>query len=92
MTVFDRETQDTHAGGSGCGCAAVTLAAYVLPKIEAENGAGCFSYRQGRLCRRSALMRAPVCRASPTGSCWNIFETEGRGQRWNILPHLLREG
>ena len=34
MTVFDRETQDTHAGGSGCGCAAVTLAAYVLPKIE----------------------------------------------------------
>ena len=34
MTIFDRETQDTHAGGSGCGCAAVTLAAYVLPKIE----------------------------------------------------------
>lgn len=34
MTVFDRETQDTHSGGSGCGCAAVTLAAYVLPKIE----------------------------------------------------------
>ena len=34
MTIFDRQTQDTHAGGSGCGCAAVTLAAFVLPKIE----------------------------------------------------------
>lgn len=33
-TIFDRNTQDTHAGGSGCGCAAVTLAAYILPKIE----------------------------------------------------------
>ena len=34
MTIFDRQTQDTHAGGSGCGCAAVTLASFVLPKIE----------------------------------------------------------
>ena len=34
MTIFDQETQDTHAGGSGCGCAAVTLASFVLPKIE----------------------------------------------------------
>ena len=34
MTIFDQQTQDTHAGGSGCGCAAVTLAAYILPKIE----------------------------------------------------------
>ena len=34
MTIFDQETQDTHAGGSGCGCAAVTLASYILSKIE----------------------------------------------------------
>lgn len=34
MTIFDQETQDTHAGGSGCGCAAVTLASFVIPKIE----------------------------------------------------------
>lgn len=32
--IFDQEKQDTHAGGSGCGCAAVTLASYVLPKLE----------------------------------------------------------
>lgn len=34
MTIFDQNTQDTHAGGSGCGCAAATLSAYILPKIE----------------------------------------------------------
>lgn len=34
MTIFDQNTQDTHAGGSGCGCAASTLSAYILPKIE----------------------------------------------------------
>lgn len=33
MIIFDQQTQDTHAGGSGCGCAAVTLASYILPKI-----------------------------------------------------------
>ena len=34
MTIFNQKTQDTHAGGSGCGCAASTLSAYILPKIE----------------------------------------------------------
>ena len=34
MTIFDQDTQDTHAGGSGCGCAALTLAAFIQPKIE----------------------------------------------------------
>lgn len=32
--IFDKETQDTHAGGSGCGCAASVLCAYILPKIK----------------------------------------------------------
>ena len=34
MTIYDQQAQDTHAGGSGCGCAAVTLAAYILPKVK----------------------------------------------------------
>jgi stage V sporulation protein AD len=34
MLIFDQESQDTHAGGSGCGCAASTLASYILPKLE----------------------------------------------------------
>lgn len=34
IEIFDRETQDTHAGGSGCGCSAVTLSAHILPQLE----------------------------------------------------------
>lgn len=31
--IYDRKTQDTHSGGSGCGCSASVLTAYILPKI-----------------------------------------------------------
>ena len=34
MIIFDQNTQDTHAGGSGCGCAAATLCAYILRRME----------------------------------------------------------
>lgn len=34
VEIYSKETQDTHAGGSGCGCAAVTFVSYILPKIE----------------------------------------------------------
>ena len=34
IAIFDDSTQDTHSGGSGCGCSAVTLAGYLLPKLE----------------------------------------------------------
>ena len=33
MMIYSRDVQDTHAGGSGCGCSAVVLASYLLPKI-----------------------------------------------------------
>lgn len=31
--IFDKDKQDTHAGGSGCGCSGAVLTGYVLPKI-----------------------------------------------------------
>ena len=34
IEIFDSEKQNTNAGGSGCGCAAVTLSAYILKKVE----------------------------------------------------------
>ncbi len=33
VMMFDDTTQDTHAGGSGCGCSASILCGYFLPKI-----------------------------------------------------------
>lgn len=32
--IFSRNTQDTHSGGSGCGCAATVLGGYLLPKLR----------------------------------------------------------
>ena len=33
ILIYDNPSQDTHAGGSGCGCSAVVLASYILPKV-----------------------------------------------------------
>ncbi|MDE6128770.1 MAG: stage V sporulation protein AD, partial [Lachnospiraceae bacterium] len=37
MEIYDADPQDTHAGGSGCGCSAVTLSAYILKQIAEGN-------------------------------------------------------
>lgn len=34
IEMFSPEEQDTHAGGSGCGCSAAVLCGFVLPKIR----------------------------------------------------------
>lgn len=34
IEIYDSEVQDTHSGGSGCGCAASTLSALILPKLR----------------------------------------------------------
>jgi len=33
LLIYDREKQDMHAGGSGCGCSATVLSALFLPKL-----------------------------------------------------------
>lgn len=33
LLIYDNQKQDTHSGGSGCGCAASVLAAYILPRV-----------------------------------------------------------
>lgn len=35
LLIFDNNTQDTHSGGSGCGCAAAVLTSYILPQVAA---------------------------------------------------------
>lgn len=34
LLLYDRESQDVHAGGSGCGCSASVLCSYILQKME----------------------------------------------------------
>lgn len=34
IEIFDKEGQDTHAGGSGCGCSAITFAGYIIHQLK----------------------------------------------------------
>ena len=34
LMIYDRERQDAHAGGSGCGCSASVLCASLLPALQ----------------------------------------------------------
>lgn len=36
IEIYDNEKQDTHSGGSGCGCSAVTLAGYILHQMSSH--------------------------------------------------------
>ncbi len=37
IEIFDKESQGTDSGGSGCGCSAVTMSAHFLPQVEKGN-------------------------------------------------------
>ena len=50
--MFDCDKQDTHAGGSGCGCSASLLCAYFLPKLAAGE------MRRVLFCATGALLSA----------------------------------
>lgn len=50
MLIFDSKSQDVHAGGSGCGCSAVTLCGYLL------NALACGKYKRILFCGTGALL------------------------------------
>lgn len=50
--MFDEEKQDTHAGGSGCGCSASILCGYFLPKLQSNE------YQRILFCATGALLSA----------------------------------
>ena len=37
VLLYDPERQDVHAGGSGCGCSALVLTGYLLPKLREKS-------------------------------------------------------
>ena len=55
LLLFDRQRQDVHAGGSGCGCSAAVLCVHLLPLMEKG------IFRRVLFCPTGALM-------SPTSS------------------------
>lgn len=55
LMIYDSDTQDVHAGGSGCGCAASMLCGYFIPEL-----------RSGRM--KNILFAATGALLSPTVS------------------------
>ena len=60
MEIFDADTQDTHAGGSGCGCSAVTLSAYILKQLSEHNWKKVLFVPTGALLSKTSLDRKSV--------------------------------
>ena len=48
--IFDKEKQDTHSGGSGCGCCATTFCGYIFNQLQAKK------LKRVLLCATGALM------------------------------------
>lgn len=55
LIIFDKDKQDVHAGGSGCGCAASVLCSYILPKIKSGE------YKRVLFIPTGALMSPTAC-------------------------------
>lgn len=36
IEIFDKDNQDTHAGGSGCGCSAILFASHILNQLKTK--------------------------------------------------------
>ncbi len=34
IEIYDKDSQDTHTGGSGCGCCAITFTSYIMKKLR----------------------------------------------------------
>ena len=77
LLLFDRQTQDVHAGGSGCGCSASVLCGHFLPMLE-----------RGELpellfCPTGALMSPTSSQQGESipGICHALLLTGNTGQR-----------
>ncbi|MCI5676487.1 MAG: stage V sporulation protein AD [Clostridia bacterium] len=79
MMIYSRETQDTHAGGSGCGCSAAVLASYLLPKLFSGALRRVLLLGTGAMMSPQAIQQGEcipaiahlVCLTSKEGNEWN---------------------
>lgn len=79
MEIYDSSDQDTHAGGSGCGCSAAVLCGYILPRIQQGEWKRVLLCPQEPCFPRSASMKEKASQASP----WGGPGTHGRRKKVN---------
>ena len=57
LCLYDKETQDIHAGASGCGCSASLLCAMVLPKMQSGEWKRVLFLSTGALMSPSSILQ-----------------------------------
>jgi stage V sporulation protein AD len=69
IEIFDTGTQDTHAGGSGCGCSASLFSSYIIKKLQNKE------WRRVLFCPTGALMSQTTYHEEQTipGICHGIL-------------------
>ncbi len=55
IMIYDAQAQDVHSGGSGCGCSAVVLASYLLPKLKSGELSNILFYGTGAMMSPASL-------------------------------------
>lgn len=63
LLIFDRDLQDVHAGGSGCGCAASVLCSHILRKLKEGK------YKNVLFVATGALMSPTSCQQGQSIPC-----------------------
>ena len=60
VLIFDKEKQDTHSGGSGCGCIASVFSSYIYEKLKSKK------YKRILLIATGALMNSTTSQQGET--------------------------
>lgn len=78
VMMFNSSTQDTHAGGSGCGCSASIICGYFLPKLQSGE------FRNILYAATGALLSPMLCQQGESipGICHlvHLSHTDGKEQ------------
>ena len=85
ILMYDQKTQDTHSGGSGCGCAAAVLAAFILPRVVSGQWKKSFFVPTGAMLSKVSFNEGESVPASPMELLLNTCNYPERSFIWIIL-------
>ena len=76
VMMFDNKAQDTHAGGSGCGCSASIICGYFLPRLQSGE------YRNVLYAATGALLSPMLCQQGESipGICHVVHFSHSLGK------------
>lgn len=82
IEIFDEEKQDTHAGGSGCACSAVTFCGYYYPKLVSGEIGRMLFIPTGALMSPTSAQQGQSIPGIAHGLVIEGCQKGGRGWRW----------